>query len=164
MPSTTLTLIAAVADNGVIGLDGDMPWRLPEDLKRFKRLTMNKPMILGRRTFESLDGLLPGRRLIVLTRTGGDFGEGVLVAASLTDALALATSAEEVMIAGGSEIYAAALPLAHRMHLTHVHGRPEGDTMFPPWNRDEWEITHEEHHEADDRHTYPFTFTDYRRK
>lgn len=160
---TTVTLIAAVAENGVIGRDGDMPWRLPDDLARFKRLTMGKPLIVGRRTYASIGRPLPGRTMIVLSRTGADFGENVLVAASLTDAMGLVRMAKEVVIAGGAEVYAAAMPLATKMHLTRVHAEPEGDVRFPKHDPEQWRVVSSTHHPADDRHAYAMTFLDLQR-
>lgn len=126
-----IVMIVARADNGVIGRDGALPWRLPEDLKRFKALTMGTPMIMGRKTFESLPGLLPGRRHIVLTR--GDWrAEGAEVAHSIDDALALA-AAPRVSVIGGAEIYRLFEPVATRIELTEVHAAPAGDTMLPPF-------------------------------
>lgn len=124
-------MVIARADNGVIGRDGALPWRLPEDLKRFKALTMGAPMIMGRKTFESLPGRLPGRRHIVLTR--GDWSaEGAETASSVQAALALAGGAR-VSIIGGAEIYRLFEPLADRIELTEVHATPEGDTVQPPF-------------------------------
>lgn len=122
-----ITLIVARADNGVIGRDGKLPWHLPADLKRFKALTMGKPMIMGRKTFESLPGLLPGRRHIVLTR--GDWSaEGAEVARDVGTALALA--GDEAFVIGGAEVFALFEPLADRWELTEVHGEVEGDVSM----------------------------------
>lgn len=124
-----IVLVIARADNGVIGRDGGLPWRLPEDLKRFKALTLGAPMIMGRKTFESLPGLLPGRRHIVLTR--GDWrAEGAEVARTPEEALALA-GPPRVSIIGGAEIYRLFEPIADRVELTEVHAAPEGDTVQP---------------------------------
>lgn len=126
-----LFLIYARADNGVIGRDNGLPWRLPADLRRFKALTMHKPMVMGRKTFESLPGLLPGRRHIVLTRDAGWQAPGAEVAASVADALTLAGPGE-VAVVGGAQVYAQFLPLAERVELTEVHGDFPGDTAMPP--------------------------------
>lgn len=141
-----LFLIYARADNGVIGRDNALPWRLPADLKRFKALTMNKSMIMGRKTFESLPGLLPGRRHIVLTRDAGWSADGAEVAASVSAALDLAGSGE-VAVVGGAEIYRLFLPLAARVELTEVHGDFAGDTVMPPLGA-EWREAAREHHDA----------------
>lgn len=127
----TITLHVARADNGVIGRDGGLPWRLPEDLKRFKALTMGKPMIMGRKTFESLPGRLPGRRHIVLTRDTGWQAEGAEVAATPEAALALAGDVEEVAVIGGAEVFALFMAQAARIELTEVHRTVEGDVKMP---------------------------------
>jgi len=127
-----VTLVVARADNGVIGKDGGLPWRIPEDLKHFKALTMGKPMVMGRRTFESLPGLLPGRRHIVLTRDTGWSAPGAEAVTSIAQALHAAGDAAELMVIGGAEIYAVFLPLAGRIELSEVHRSPEGDTRMPP--------------------------------
>jgi len=126
----TLTLYLARADNGVIGRDGALPWHLPADLKRFKAMTMGRPMIMGRKTFESFPGPLPGRRHIVLTRDAGWSAVGAEAAHSVADALALAGPGD-IAVIGGAEIYSLFLPLAHRIELTEVHLSPQGDTMAP---------------------------------
>lgn len=145
-----IVLLAAVARNGTIGLDGGLPWHIPADLKRFKSLTMGKPMIMGRRTFESLPGLLPGRRHIVLTRDSTYRAAGAEIAASLDEAFALA-DAPEIAVIGGGQIYAAALPRANRLELTEVHAEIEGDTYFPERGND-WHETFRERHEAGESH------------
>ena len=124
-------LVAAVAANGVIGAEGAMPWHIPADLRRFKSLTMGSPMVMGRKTFDSLPGLLPGRRHIVLTRDKAWRAEGAEVAHSLGDALAMA-NAPHIAVIGGAEIYALALPLAVRIELTEVRAEIPGDTHMPP--------------------------------
>jgi len=153
MPS--ITLILARADNGVIGRDGALPWHLPADLKRFKALTMGKPMIMGRKTFDSLPGLLPGRPHIMLTRDTGWSGEGVQVAHSVDEALALAGE-PDVMVIGGAEIHALFLPLADRIELTEVHMDAQGDAAIPypgaPWR----EVMRKDHAGEGDRPAYSF--------
>jgi dihydrofolate reductase len=129
-----VTLVVAVAENGVIGRDGDMPWRLPTDLRRFKARTMGKPVVMGRKTWESFPRRpLPGRHNIIVTRDPAYGAEGASVAASLEAALALARAegADEVCVIGGGEIYAAALPLADRLDVTHILAEIDGDTRFP---------------------------------
>lgn len=141
-----ICLVAAVADNGVIGREGDMPWRLSTDLKRFKALTLGKPMVMGRKTFDSIGKALPGRVTIVVTRSTDFAADGVRVAHTLGDALALArqvateSDAAEIIVAGGGDIYAQAMPLADRLYITHVHARPDGDTHFPAISPDEWAL------------------------
>lgn len=133
-----ITLIVARADNGVIGRDGKLPWHLPADLKRFKALTIGKPMIMGRKTFESLPGLLPGRRHIVLTR--GDWSAaGAEVARDVDTALTLA--GDDAFVIGGAEVFALFEPLAERWELTEVHDAAVGDTMMPPPDPANWRET-----------------------
>jgi dihydrofolate reductase len=140
-----ITLIVARADNGVIGRDGKLPWHLPADLKRFKALTMGKPMIMGRKTFESLPGLLPGRRHIVLTR--GDWSAaGAEVAHDVESALALA--GDEAFVIGGADVFAVFEPIAHRWELTEVHDAAEGDTMMPGPDPTRWRETAREDHDG----------------
>jgi dihydrofolate reductase len=135
-----IVFVVARAENGVIGKDGALPWRIPEDLKRFKALTMGAPMIMGRKTFESLPKLLPGRRHIVLTR-----GEGAEVARSVEEALDLVRG-PRVSVVGGAEIYRLFEPLADRIELTEVHGSPEGDTMVASFQG--WREAAREDHEG----------------
>lgn len=133
-----ISLIAAVARNGVIGRDGALPWHIPDDLRRFKALTMGHAMIMGRRTFESIGRLLPGRRTVVVSRRPGYGIPGARVAASLEDALAITADETEVFIVGGGAIYSLALPCADRLLLTDVDLEPEGDAVFPPVDRAGW--------------------------
>lgn len=142
-----VVLVAAVGQNGVIGVGDRLPWRLPTDLKHFRALTLGKPMIMGRRTFAGLGGPLPGRRTIVVSRQPGYAPEGVEVAASFEAALArgralaAADGVDAVMVAGGAQIYAAALPVADRIELTEVQLAPDGDTWFPGLDRRVWRET-----------------------
>jgi dihydrofolate reductase len=127
-----IVFYVARADNGVIGIEGGLPWRLPEDLKRFKAMTMGKPMVMGRKTFESFPSLLVGRRHIVLTRDTEWSKPGAEVAHDVEGAIALAREAEEIAVIGGAEIYRLFMDRAHRIELTEVHRSPEGDTKMPP--------------------------------
>ncbi|MEY4951965.1 MAG: hypothetical protein RL299_389 [Pseudomonadota bacterium] len=145
-----LFLVVAVADNGVIGIGGGMPWHLSPDFRRLKALTMGKPLVMGRKTFDSLPGVLPGRRHIVITRDPDWSADGAEKAHSLDEALKLA-NAPQIAIFGGAEIYALALPQADRIELTEVHAAPEGDTRFPAFDRAEWTETFREPHPADGR-------------
>jgi len=138
-------LVAAVADNGVIGAEGAIPWHISEDFRRLKALTIGKPLVMGRKTFESLPGILPGRRHIVITRDRTWQAEGAEVAANLDSALRLA-NAPHIAIFGGAQIYAEALPLADRIELTEVHAEPSGDTRFPPFDRSAWHEVFRENH------------------
>jgi dihydrofolate reductase len=140
---TNVTMIAAVGRNGVIGDGSEMPWHLPEDLKFFKRTTMGHPMIMGRRTFETM-GVLPGRRSIVLTRQPEWRHADVEAAHSLAEALALAGPADEVFIVGGGEIYREAMPYAARLVITEVDQEPEGSVTFPDIDPEQWEETERE--------------------
>jgi dihydrofolate reductase len=133
MSSPQIVFYVARADNGVIGRDGGLPWRLPEDLKRFKAMTMGKPMVMGRKTFESFPKPLPGRRHIVLTRDPAWQADGAEVAHSLEEAIALAGEVDEIAVIGGAEVFALFLPLAERVELTEVHRNVEGDAKMPPF-------------------------------
>lgn len=143
---STIVLVVARADNGVIGRDGALPWHLPRDLAHFRALTLGKPVIMGRRTFEAIGRPLPGRHNIVLTRSATWQQPGVERASGIQAALAIAGDAPEIMVIGGGEIYAAALPLAHRIELTQVHAKPSGDAHFPALDpllwREEWREAH----------------------
>ena len=135
---TNVTLIAAVGHNGVIGADNDMPWHLPEDFAFFKRTTMGHPMVMGRKTFDSIGRVLPGRRTIVVTRQPGWSHPGVETAHSLSEALSLAGPADEVFVCGGGQVYAEAMPWAHRLLITEVDQSPDGDVRFPEIDRSHW--------------------------
>jgi dihydrofolate reductase len=137
-----ITLVAAVADNGVIGNAGDIPWRIPEDFAHFKRLTLGHTLVMGRATYDSIGRPLPGRTTIVLTRDPDWSADGVLVAHGLDEALALAADLPgDVVVAGGSHVYAEAMPRADEQVLTFVHQRPEGDTYYPAYDPAEWQET-----------------------
>jgi len=158
-----ISLVAAMAENRVIGRDNDIPWHLPEDLRRFKARTHGHWVIMGRRTFESLGKPLPGRTTIVLTSRADFRPEGVRVAASLDEALDMAADQDEVFVLGGEAVYAEALPRADSLYLTIVHAEVEGDTRFPPFDPAEWEVTEETRHDPDERHAHAFTFRTYER-
>jgi dihydrofolate reductase len=154
----TLSLIVAVAENGVIGNRGELPWRLSADLRRFRELTMGHHVIMGRKTYESLGRPLPGRTLIVITRQGDYDARGALVAASLDEALRLASGDPEPFVIGGAEIFREAFSRADRIYQTIVHARPEGDVFFPPWDESQWRIISEESRAADDKNQFYCTF------
>ena len=135
-----VSLIAAVAANGVIGRDGALPWHLPEDLKRFKALTLGHHIVMGRKTYESIGRLLPGRTTVIVTRQRDYAVPGAIVATSLEDAIARCAGDDEVFVIGGAEIYRAALPIADRMYLTLVQAPFEGDTKFPAWETQDWDL------------------------
>jgi dihydrofolate reductase len=142
-----LTLVAAVADNGVIGRDGDIPWRIPADFAHFKALTLGHVLVMGRATYDSIGRPLPGRTTIVLTRDPDWAADGVLVAASLDQALVLAAEIDdEVFVAGGAGVYAHALDRADAQVLTEVHLSPDGDTRYPSFDRAQWTETRREAH------------------
>jgi dihydrofolate reductase len=162
--SAEIVLIYARAANGAIGNEGDLPWRLPADLRRFKALTMGKPMVMGRKTFESLPGLLPGRRHIVLSRRDDMAPVGAEMAGSVREALALASRGNdtgEVAVIGGAAIYDVFMPLAHRIELTQIHADYTGDTFMAEPGR-EWVLTAREDHAAQGAHP-AFSFLTYRR-
>lgn len=160
-----LTIIVAMSENRVIGRDGDLPWRLPEDLKRFKRLTTGHHVIMGRKTFETLGRPLPNRTNIVITRRHDFPAPGdIRIAHSLEEALGLAESDVEPFVLGGGEIYALALPRADRLELTVVHATIPGDTYFPDYDESEWTLVADDRHEADENHEHPFSFRTYQRE
>lgn len=144
----------ARADNGVIGRDGDLPWRLPADLKKFKAATMGKPMVMGRKTFDSFPGLLPGRPHIVLTRDRDWVAEGAEVAHTPEEALAIAGDVPEVAIIGGAEVFRLFLRQADRIELTEVHGAPEGDAVVAGFDPAEWRETRRERFEGDPAYSF----------
>lgn len=136
--ASKLALIAAIGSNGVIGIENRLPWRLPEDLKRFKALTLGKPILMGRKTWDSLGRPLPGRRNLVITRQPGWQADGAEGFASLQDALAAVVGSEMVFVIGGGEIYTQALPVADVLYLTEVEAAPEGDAHFPVFDQAQW--------------------------
>jgi dihydrofolate reductase len=164
-----VALVAAVANNGIIGRDGDMPWRLSTDLRRFKRLTMGKPVIMGRKTFEAIGKPLAGRVNIVVTRTAGYAAEGAVVAPDLESALVYAereatlSGADEIFVIGGGEVYASAIGRADRLYITHVDASPEGDTRFPTIDPSIWQAVNTERVGAGAMDSAPSTFTVYDR-
>lgn len=170
MAELPLVLVAAIADNGVIGRDNRLIWRLKTDLKRFRRLTTGCPVIMGRKTWLSIGKPLPGRQIVVLTRDEAFAAEGVHVAHTVESALALAQElgaemgAHAVIIGGGTEIYAQMLPLADGLELTLVHAAPAGDALFPAWDEGAFVETAREEHPAGCDDEYPFGFVSYRRR
>lgn len=170
MQKRPIVVIAAVADNGVIGDDNRLIWRLRTDLKRFRSLTIGRPVLMGRKTFLSIGKPLPGRETIVLTRDSGFAAEGVRVAHSLDEALKLgqevaaANGADSVTVAGGAEVYRQTLPLADRLELTLVHAKPAGDALFPDWEREAFLAGAREHRPADAENEHAYTFVTYSRR
>jgi dihydrofolate reductase len=153
-----VSLVVAATENDVIGRDNDMPWHLPDDLKYFKARTMGKPMLMGRKTFESIGKPLPGRTSLVLTRDPSWSVEGVVVVRSLDEALAWARNAPELCAIGGAEIFRLVLPLARRLFLTRIHATIPGDTFFPKIDPAEWREVERTEHPADERHAYAMSF------
>lgn len=176
----TISLIVAVSRNGVIGRDGDMPWHLSSDLKRFKALTTGSPVIMGRKTFESIGRALPGRLNIVITRNYDWDGDGAMRVGSLEAAIELATAhlesaepdpdnpdarlADEIFVIGGGEIYAQAMALADMLHVTHVETEVDGDTYFPEIDPGVWEVVEEEDCPAGERDSHAMRFVTYERR
>jgi dihydrofolate reductase len=158
-----ISLIAAMARNGVIGRDNRLPWRLPADLQHFKALTLGKPMVMGRRTWESLPGLLPGRRHIVVSRNPEYRADGVDRVSSIDEAIRLLQASPEIMIVGGAQLYAAILPNADRLYLTRVDAEVAGDAKFPEIDWSQWQETARESRPADESNPYACTFLTYDR-
>lgn len=153
-----VTLVAAIAENSVIGNGNRMPWHLPADLKRFKALTMGKPILMGRKTFESIGKPLPGRRNLVLTRSA-DFAEpGAETVGSVEQALDTTADVPELMVIGGAEVYRLFLPHARRMYITRVHAPIAGDTRFPNCDWNEWRKVDRSTHPVDEKNAYAMTF------
>jgi len=157
-----LSLIVAMAENRVIGIDNGLPWTLPADLQHFKRITMGKPIVMGRKTYESLGRPLPGRDNIVVSSNREFQAPGCRVVTSLDEALALAAGADEVMVIGGAMLFELALPRAERLYATLVHAEPQGDTWFPAFGS-EWREVSRDVHAADERNEWPYTFLVYER-
>ncbi len=153
-----VSIIAALSTNRTIGFNNRIPWHLPEDLKRFKRLTMGHHLLMGRRTFESIGRVLPGRTTVVITRRKNYSPVGVLVGTSLKEALELAGSDEEVFIAGGGQIYREALIRADRLYLTLVHGEFSGDVHFPSYDDSGWRLLSREDYNQSDINPYRYSF------
>ena len=159
-----ISIIVAVSTNNVIGAKGDLPWRLADDLKHFKSVTMGKPIVMGRKTWDSIGRPLPGRQNIVVTRQPGFVAEGCDVVASVEAAIAAAGNVDELMVIGGSQIYELALPLADRLYLTRVHADVAGDAHFPDVDETAWQLVDAETHAADERNDFAFSFMLYERK
>ncbi|MBB5755251.1 dihydrofolate reductase [Prosthecomicrobium pneumaticum] len=159
-----LALIAAVARNGVIGRDGEMPWRLSTDLKRFRRLTSGKPVIMGRKTFAAIGRPLPERMNIVITRDAGFAAPGLIAVDGPDAALDAAAGAEEAMVIGGGEVYRLFLPRADRLYITHVEAEPEGDAHFPAIDPAEWAVVSSEDIAAGERDSAATRYVVYERR
>lgn len=153
-----LSIVVATDEGGAIGRDGQLPWQLPDDLRRFKALTLGKPIVMGRKTWESIGRPLPGRHNIVVTRQPDYSASGCSVVSSLPEALEQAGDAPEICVIGGAEIYRLALPMTTVIHLTRVHARVPADTWFPALDSAQWRELQRETHAADERHALPFSF------
>ena len=165
-----VVIVVAVADNGVIGDDNRLIWRLRTDLRRFRSLTVGQPVLMGRKTFQSIGAPLPKRETIVLTRDSDYRADGVTIAHSLEEALQVARDkagplgAQRIVVAGGSNLYAQALPVADELELTWVHASPQGDAHFPDWEGCDFVEVGAEHHPAGPDDEHPFTFATFRRR
>lgn len=157
-----VSLIWAMADNRVIGIENRLPWKLPADMKWFRQQTMGKPIIMGRLTFESFGAkALPGRRNIIISRDttyGADLTDGIEVYHSLKSALEAVQGIDEVMIIGGMSLYEQAMPFTSRLYMTLVHAEVEGDAWFPEFDLNEWQVLDQEDHDADEKNPFPYSF------
>lgn len=158
-----ISLIVAMSENRVIGRDGDLPWHLSADLRRFKQLTMGHHIIMGRKTFESIGRLLPGRTTVVVTRQADYDVGGALVAGDLETAMQQAASDDEAFIVGGAEIYSLALPHVERLYVTRVHTEVRGDTLFPELETSRWQLVEQDRHPRDEKNDYDYSFCVYDR-
>ena len=158
-----ISIIVAVAGNGVIGSGNQMPWHISEDLRRFKAITTGHPVIMGRKTFESLGRPLPNRTNVVITRNPSYVAEGAAVVGSLSEALDMFPADEEVFVIGGGEIYRQAMDVADRLYITRVAEPFEGDTTFPEVDENRWRVTWREAHPCGEKFPHPFEFIDYQR-
>ncbi len=158
-----VSLIVAMGKNRVIGASGAIPWRLPNELQLFKRVTMGHHIIMGRKTWESIGRLLPGRTTVIVTRQKDYAVTGAIIANSLTDAIVKCATDNEIFVVGGGELYREALPKADRLYLTIVDTAPAGDTLMPEFNMAEWREVTSENHEADEKHAHAYRFNIYDR-
>lgn len=158
-----ISIIAALAENRVIGINNTLPWRLPNDLKHFRRLTTGHAIIMGRKNYESIGKPLPERTNIIITRNRDYRADGCLIAHSLDEAMALAKNDPEIFVIGGAEIYRTALARSDRLYLTRVHATIAGDTYFPEFDETEWQEISRERHAADERHAFDYSFVVFER-
>jgi len=159
-----ISLVVAASINNVIGRDGGLPWHLPDDLRHFKRLTTGKPIVMGRRTFESIGRPLPDRRNIVMSRDPDYAAAGCDIATTVSEVLDLVGDADEVMIIGGGQVYRDFLPQADRIYLTRVQAQLDGDTYFPAIDEAAWQLVSSERHAADEKHGYAFDLMVFERR
>ncbi len=158
-----ISLIAAMDKNRLIGIKNGLPWHLPADFKHFKEVTMGRPVVMGRKTFESIGKPLPGRKNIIVSRSGF-LADGIVVVDSIDAALKEVADADEIMIIGGASFYEQMIDKADRMYLTHVEAECEGDAWFPEFSLSDWEIVAEKKHSADEKNNYDFRIVEYMRK
>lgn len=161
----TISFVVAAADNNAIGKDGKLPWHLPNDMKHFKNITWGMPIVMGRKTFESLGKALPGRKNIVISRQPGWNADGVVTVKNIDDAMFVAreTDAKEVMVIGGGEIYKTFFEKARRIYLTRVEAEPDADTFFPTIHPNEWHLVNQQNYEADEKNAYNYSFQTWER-
>ncbi|HVY81450.1 MAG TPA: dihydrofolate reductase [Steroidobacteraceae bacterium] len=159
-----ISQVVAMTRDGVIGRDNGMPWHLPDDLKHFKAVTLGKPMLMGRKTFESIGRPLPGRTTLVMTRDPAWQAQGVVIVRSIDEALQRAGDAAELCVVGGAEIFALTLPITQRIHLTRIHANIPGDTVYPALDMSQWHEVERIEHPADARHAYSMTFSTLERR
>ena len=159
-----IIMIAAAAENNALGKNNDLLWHLPDDFKRFKQMTTNHYIIMGRKTFESFPRPLPNRTHVVITRQPEYYYENVIVVEGLAEALACVPDGEDSFIIGGGEIYKLALPFVDKIELTRIHAQFEADTYFPELDSKEWELTDKQYHPKDGKHLYDFTYETYERR
>jgi len=156
-----LAIIVATDEQGLIGKNNDLPWKLSADLQYFRRVTMGKPLIMGRNTHDSIGRALPGRKNIIVTKNERYQVNDCTIVHSISDALLACDQADEVMVMGGASLYEQLLPIADKLYLTQVHASLAGDTWFPEWNKNEWSEIKREDHLADDRNQYDYSFIVY---
>jgi dihydrofolate reductase len=162
--SALVSIVVAMDERNAIGRAGGLPWRLPEDLKRFKALTLGKPVVMGRRTWNSIGKPLPGRHNVVVTRQPGLSLDGATVVSSLEQAFVAAGDVPEVCVIGGAEVYRAALPVTDVLHVTRVHATLDADTFFPALEPADWMEVAREEHAADERHAWAYSFVELHRR
>ncbi|MDF1828944.1 MAG: dihydrofolate reductase [Cycloclasticus pugetii] len=158
-----ISMIVAMAENRAIGKNNELLWHLPKDFQHFKSVTMGKPILMGRKTFESIGKALPGRKNIVITRDNNFTAEGIVIVHSITAALEATEEFDDVMVIGGASFYEQMLPVTETLYLTVVHQDFEADAFFPEIKTEEWEVVEQVKHEADEKHAYPYSFITYRR-
>lgn len=160
----TISIIVAMSENGIIGRDDDLPWHLSADLQKFKQITMGHHIVMGRKTYESINRLLPGRTTVIITRQQDYEIDGAVILNDLESVHGLADADNELFIIGGGQIYQAALDLADKLYITRVHASVDGDTVFPELNWEHWELESRDDHEADDRNDHDYSFEVWRRR